>query len=311
MSRPDSVTLAFAGDVTLAAHFADEVGDSLSYPFAGLGWFGDADVTMVNLENAMTTGGTRQPKEFTFRGVAKYAKMLRSAGVDLVTIANNHIYDFGDDGLMDTIELLDSVGIRHVGAGSNMDSARAPVILTVKGIRIGFLGYLDSIRTVNLRFASADSPGPASWDPGDFLKDITGLRPRVDFIVVNVHWGVEKSHTPTPRQIDFAHRAIDAGADIIIGHHPHVLQGVECYRGRTICYSLGNFLFGGNSRNTYPTAVVKVSMAAASPESYDLKVLPIVVRRWQPRLAEGPEAEEILSDIGRYSEMFSGQVAGR
>lgn len=296
--------MVFAGDVTLSKYFAHDVGDNFSYPFAYMHWFGEADITMVNLETPMTAGGTRQHKEFTFHGRPKYGGMLKDAGVDLVTLANNHIFDYGKDGLLDTIELLDSLGIQHVGAGMNIDSARSPVIIEVRGMSIGFLGYLDSIRTNNLHFATPVSGGPARWDTSYFLQDIAKLKAQTNFVVVNVHWGVEKSRSPFHRQRELAHRAIDAGADLIIGHHPHVLQGIERYRGKVIAYSLGNFLFGGNSLSSYSTAVLKISIPASSPADAQASVIPVGAHHWQLSELKGMPALRILNTIKSYSMWF-------
>ena len=307
-ASPDSVTLMFAGDVTLADFFEREVGDSLSYPFARMKWFGDADLTMVNLENPMTLRGTRVEKEYNFRANPKYARLLHGSGIDLVTLANNHILDYGSEGVFDTIANLDSAEVRHVGAGLNLDAARKPVIVDINGLRIGFLGYLDSIRTRTLQFAGDSTAGPAGFTMDSLLQDIARLRDQADYIVINYHWGVEKSHETQQRQIDIAHRAIDAGADLIVGHHPHVLQGIERYKGKVIAYSLGNFIFGGNSHHSYATAVLRISIPVRSPSAYRARIIPVYVERWQPYALKGSGARRILRQVEDYSEIFPDNI---
>ena len=294
----------FAGDVVLANHFEEEVGDSLSTPFAKLRWFGESDITMVNLENPITTRGEVTPKEFNFRQHPKYTSMVRNAGIDIVTLGNNHIYDFGDAGVFDTIHDLDSLGIGHVGAGMNITEARKPVIREIRGMRIAFLGYLGFVKTSYLPSASATEAGPAIFTIANLKQDIAGLRGHADYIVVNIHWGVEKSHEPEERQIALAHAAIRAGADLIIGHHPHVLQGIERYRGKIIAYSLGNFIFGGKAINSYPTAVLKIELPSRRPARAQAAVIPVDIERWQASALQGAKADSVLREVRSYSEIF-------
>ena len=304
----DTVKLYFGGDVNFGLFFADKIHDDLSYPFDRMKWLGEADVAMVNLENAMTRRGKRQHKEFVFHTKPKYGQLLREARIGLVTLANNHIYDYGREGIFDTMELLDSLGIKHVGAGANIDSARSPVIVERKGLRVGFLGYMDSISTTNLYFAKARKAGPAVLNRGYLVEDIGKLKAKCDFVVINIHWGVEKSRTPLQRQIELAHAAIDAGADLIIGHHPHVLQGIEVYRGKVIAYSLGNFLFGGSSRESYPTALLKVTIPVRAIDSARCEIVPIYVDHWQPRAFEGTGGTGVIDTIRHYSREFEKSI---
>ena len=310
-AQPDTVTLYFAGDVTLANHFEEDVGDSFSYPFARMQWFSDADITMVNLENPITTRGMSVPKEFNFRAHPKYTRMLKDAGIDIVTLGNNHIYDYGDEGVFDTVENLDSLGIKHVGAGRNIEDARQPVIFNVKGIRIAYLGYLGFVKTSYPYFASTTKAGPSLFSIENLKEDIGKLHEVVDYIVVNMHWGVEKNHFPEEHQVYLAHEAIRAGADLIVGHHPHALQGIERYRGKIIAYSLGNFLFGGKADHSYSTVVLKVRIPTRMPLKARASVIPIYVKKWQPYAAEERKAKSILHQIRFYSDIFRDNIFRR
>jgi len=298
------LTMIFGGDVTLTGAFENDVGGDLSFPFQRSRWLGDVDITMVNFENPMTSRGNRIRKEYNFRCNPKYVTLLKDAGIDIVTLANNHVYDFGDEGVFDTIDLLDSAGIKHVGAGKNLASARSPFIFHARGKRIVFLAYLDSVRTSSLLFATDSTAGPANADLSAMQRDIQAIRDSADFIVVNLHWGIEKSREPTERQVELAHRLIDFGADLIIGHHPHRLQAIERYHGKVIAYSLGNFVFGGNRRNTYLTAALKITVDSLASRMATAQLVPVQVRKWQPLLLTGRRAAALVRYVKRCSSRF-------
>jgi poly-gamma-glutamate capsule biosynthesis protein CapA/YwtB (metallophosphatase superfamily) len=164
------------------------------------------------------------------------------------------------------------------------------------------------VKTSYLPSASPTQAGPALFSIDNLKKDIASMRGGADYIVVNIHWGVEKSHIPEERQISLAHAAIRAGADLIIGHHPHVLQGIERYRGKIIAYSLGNFIFGGKAINSYSTAVLKVSLPSRRPSHASPTVIPIDVERWQPFATQGQKADSVLQEIQSYSEIFRDNI---
>ncbi len=291
------VVMIFAGDVTLAQHIETAVGDRTEYIFQHWLSLKPYDVFMVNLENPITTSEERVKKEFNFKMPEKYIRILQHGGVNIVNAANNHLADYGRLGIYDTIRNLDSASIRYVGIGRNLREARTPVIKTINGRTIGFLGYHGGEDFA----ATTDSAGLAPRYKGYVVGDVRRLRPKVDYVVVNFHWGEELAEFPDEWQIDLAHTVVDAGADLIVGHHPHILQGVEIYNGATIAYSLGNFVFGGNSRHTYDTAVIRVVLSESNPV---VEVLPVTVARWQPRLAMGEHAERIVSTIQQRSSIF-------
>lgn len=297
LSQPkEPVVLLFAGDVTLDRHIERVAGEDPEYLFRG--WnVRPYDLFMVNLEHPITTSSSSIPKEFNFKMHPKYLRALQHAGITLVNAANNHVADFGLGGLFDTMQYLDSVGIGYVGIGKNLDEARKPFIVELKGWRVGFLGYHG-----NGRFsATTTRAGVAPRVEQHIIDDVRKLKPRVDFLVVNFHWGVELAEQPDEDQIRLAHRVVDAGADLIVGHHPHVLQGVERYNGATIVYSLGNFVFGGNSRHTYETAILKVVLSTGQPR---ITLVPVVVQEWQPRVADEQTAKRVKNLVQQRSAMF-------
>jgi poly-gamma-glutamate synthesis protein (capsule biosynthesis protein) len=291
------VTLLFAGDVTLADALELSLGNRTVGVFDN--WnVGGKDLFMVNLENPITNSLDTVPKEFNFRMHPKYVDALRRGSIDVVNLANNHTFDFGTAGLFETMRILDSVGIPYVGAGTNLDDSRQPLIYTLKGMRIGFLGFHGRGAVWN---ATPSKPGVAPRTEKVILKDVAKLRPLVDFLVVNFHWGTELAETPDRGQILLAHQTIDAGADLIVGHHPHVLQGIEEYRGKVIAYSLGNFVFGGNARANYETAILRVKISSNGNES---EIVPVEVRNYHPRLAAGKTSASVLRSVKERSKIF-------
>lgn len=298
-SNPDSVaTMVFTGDLNFADKFEQAAASSSIDVFAHWNRIGQYDLMMVNLENAITQSDDSVKKEFVFKMKAEYLSQFKSTGISIVNCANNHTADFGEDGILETIQALDSAEIHHTGIGKNLSDARRPVILSINGMQFGFLGY----GGVRAFIASKTHPGTTTRSSALILEDIKNLKAQVDYIIVNLHWGDELELKPDSNQITLAHRMIRAGADLIIGHHPHVLQGIEQYRKKVIAYSLGNFVFGGNSRSANcETAVLKVRFSQTSME---VETVPVVVRNWQPTRAEGNASKRIMNRIQERSKLF-------
>lgn len=293
-----TVTLMFSGDVTLADSFAEQVGTDYKWAFAQLDEYRQADLAMVNLENPLTKSTLALPdKQFNFKADPESVKVLTEGGVDLVTLGNNHAMDYQAEGLAETMSTLDQSSILHLGAGRDITEARRPEIVDVKGQRIAFLGYYGA----DLHAATDKAAGTNYADETRISEDIKAIRNQVDWIVVNYHWGEEKATHPADWQIELAHFTIDQGADVVVGHHPHVLQGAEIYKGRPIAYSLGNFIFGGNPRSDYDTAILKV---AVKDKQMKVEFLPIEVQKYQAKLATGDRGQEILNQIANLSSGF-------
>ena len=294
-----TVTLMFGGDVTLSDHFETVVGNDHTWAFEKLDEYREADVAMVNLENPLTRSTLRRPdKQFNFKADPEAVEVLTAGGVDIVNLANNHAMDYEAEGLIETLETLENSGIHAVGAGRDITEARRPEILEVKGQRIAYFGYYDA----DFHAADEDSPGTNPRYDERVAADIRAVRDRVDWIIVNFHWGVELAQYPGDWQIELARFTVEQGADLVVGHHPHVLQGAEIYRGRPIVYSLGNFIFGGNSRTDYDTAVLKVSLKA--DRKMKVEFLPVEVRQYQARVVRGRKGDDILQQVERLSRIF-------
>jgi len=260
------VTLLFSGDVTLGFHYEEYVNEQIEKGGkrdALYGWgfqkvapvTTKADLFVVNLECPFTSRGEKLPKNFNFRASPALIAALFAGGVDVVSLANNHLMDYGEVGLLDTLSALDAAKIAHFGAGRTLAAAREPAIVTVKGVRFAFLGYFflgDRNIEPPAVIATADTPGVAGHhDDLQLMKkwlaeDIAAAKARADVVIPFFHWGREGKQQPEPYQVELGRLAIDSGAAAVIGSHPHVLQGIEVYKGAVIAYSLGNFVFGGN-----------------------------------------------------------------
>ena len=202
----------------------------------------NADLTFGNLETPLLDGNPVGVNQMYFRADPRFAEGLSWAGFDVLSLANNHTTNFGVDGLDSTLSLLNEAGISYVGAGYDKSEAWSPIVKEVNGLKIAFLAYTDDVITLFNPVPNRSTV--ALMNLNSLQASVEELRPKVDLIVVSMHSGVEYNTTnPTSTQLEFAHTAIDAGADLVLGHHPHVLQPVEEYKGKLIFYSLGNFVF--------------------------------------------------------------------
>jgi poly-gamma-glutamate synthesis protein (capsule biosynthesis protein) len=261
---------------------------------------GGADATVVNLEGPVTTRGKKVPKRFNFRMLPAILSVLKSGGIDIAGIANNHIYDYGPRGLLDTISYLDSLGIRHAGAGRDWTDAHRPVIDTLGGRQIAFLAYYGGGEAPG---AGRAAPGVARRDLEQVCADIRKIRNEQNspYVVVMLHWGTELARAPDRAQVAFAHALIDSGADAVIGHHPHVLQGIERYGRGVIAYSLGNFIFGGNERDTYTTGLFEIRLGAGGAK---YAFIPVRIERWRASILTGMDSVAATGSMRRLSSRF-------
>jgi hypothetical protein len=304
-AKADSaIVMRFGGDLLLAGHYETAAGVNPDLAFEQFDLFRTDDISVVNLECPITTRGVPSEKPYTFRMSPSYTGALARAGIDVVNIANNHIFDYGIEGLFDTISYLDSSGVRHIGAGVTVEEALKPVIFALRGHRIGFLGY----------YAGGEAPSADDTIPGvnrrslrNVASGISDLRTRdsVDYVVVTFHWGKEKAEQPDPEQVWFAHETIDAGADAVIGHHTHVFSGIERYRKGVIVYSLGNFLFGGKSQNTYDTGAFEIRLGKKGAK---YSVIPIRVKKWKAHVLEGKGRSDFIDQIKERSSTFPASI---
>ncbi len=295
------VLMRFGGDCLLAGFYEEAAADSPDIAFAGFDLFRTDDFSLVNLESCVTLRGTATEKPYTFRTRPEFLAALRRAGVDLVSIANNHVYDYGDTGLYDTMAALEALGLPAIGAGRTETEAHAPHLVTLRGRTFAFLAYYRGTESPPAR---GNRPGVAERYLRLIARDIRTARRtlRADHVIVSLHWGKEKAEQPEPWQRRFARAVIDAGADAVIGHHPHVLQGIEQYRGKPIAYSLGNLIFGGNSRQDYDTAVLEL---AWDSRGVSTRILPVRVRGYRAVPLSGEDGERIIEHVQSLSRILN------
>ena len=249
-----SVTLSFAGDV----HFSelilrnyDKNGILAIVDDEMLSHMQKSDLFMLNHEFVFSNRGeAMEDKEYTLKNDPKYVNILQELGTDVVGIANNHILDFGQEAFLDTLDTLDGANIPYAGGGRNLSEASAPVVQTINGQTFAIFAATRVSPSANW-YAGKNHPGILqTYDATTLNKEIEDANGKYDHVIVFVHWGVERVEIPEDYQRSLAKGYIDAGADLIIGAHPHVLQGFEYYKGVPICYSLGNYLFGNRTGET-------------------------------------------------------------
>ena len=252
--------------------------------------FSEDDVTIANLETTFTDSNDKADKQFNFKAPSDYAKSLTLGSIEGVNLANNHIYDYKEKGFQDTKLALEKENINYFGEGSKW-------ITKIKEQSFGFLGY----RGWSLDKAFLDN----------LKKDITELKDNNSVVVINFHWGNENQYYPIPAQKELAHFAIDNGADIILGHHPHVIQGIEQYKNRIIAYSLGNFCFGGNSNpKDKRTFIFQSNLRFTNNNltSIGVRVIPCSISSvdyrndYCPTVLVGEAKTNLLSDLNKLSE---------
>jgi poly-gamma-glutamate synthesis protein (capsule biosynthesis protein) len=239
-----SVVIALMGDVMIGRLVNEKIKQfGFAYPWGNvLSLLEQADLRFLNLETTLTTSKEKVFKTFNFKSDPEHAGVLARAGINAVTIANNHIGDFGIKGMMETIEVLDKAGILHTGAGRNAVEAASPVYISCKNLRIALLGCTDNEASWN---AMEDYPGINYIETGNIEKlktQVNEVKNNADLLILSIHWGPNMRQKPSKEFIEFAHQAIDAGIDIIHGHSAHIFQGIEWYKNGLILYDSGDFI---------------------------------------------------------------------
>lgn len=307
VSSPVSLTLSVVGDCTLGTDETFDYDTSLNAYYENYGAdyflqnvkdiFSTDDLTIANFEGTLTDSDEREDKTFAFKAPASYASILTGGSVEAVNTANNHSHDYGDQSFDDTLAALDDAGIVHFGYDET-------AVMDVKGIKVGLVGIYELYDHLEREQQLKDNIAKVKADGAQL-------------IVVIFHWGNETETVPDSNQTTLGRIAIDEGADLVCGHHPHVLQGIETYKGRNIVYSLGNFCFGGNSspsdmdtmiyQQTFTidadgvkkdnvTNIIPCSISSAAYDGYN---------NYQPTPAEGDEATRILGKITERSSWIS------
>ncbi len=252
--EPSSALLAFAGDVMFSDPFLasyDKSGISAIADSEMLGFMQNADLFLINEEFPFSLRGeAMEDKQFTFRADPKYVEIFQELGVDIATVANNHALDFGRDAFCDTLDTLKNADITSIGGGYNLSEASAPAVRTIGGQTFAIFGATRVSPSATWYASDSQAGLFQTYDATLLNQKIAEAHTEYDHVIVFVHWGIEKNETPEDYQRSLAKGYIDAGADLVVGCHPHVLQGFEYYNGVPIIYSLGNYLFGNRDGDT-------------------------------------------------------------
>lgn len=296
----EEVSFVAVGDISYSRAVGRIVAKQkdINYPFLKISdYFKGADLVFGNLETPITEGREIFDFEMVFRSDLGTEQALKQAGFSILSLANNHTPNFGEQGLKDTFRYLDMAGIKHIGAGINEEEANQPVYIEKKGIKFAFLAYNDSDVVPASYEADNNHAGTAFMRIDKMTEAVKMAKQKADFVIVSMHSGIEYTGKPDNSQVNFAHAAVDAGADLIIGHHPHVVQMAEQYKGKYIFYSLGNFVFDQpQSQKTKEGLVVKVFFTKDGVNKISL--LPVVMENLaQPTMASGDEAKSILQGL--------------
>jgi len=296
------ISLAFVGDLLLGEYIQTWLTErGYDYPFDQARFhLSSAHITAGNLEMPITKRGTPADKTYVFKGDPAALEGLVNSGIDLVSLANNHTLDQGIEGLTDTIEHLDNAGIHHVGAGNDELEAYAPHYIEKNGIKVAYLAASHVLPVVEWKATKYQAGLAEAYATERIIAAIEDAKRNADIVVVLVHWGKERESSPIKSQVTLGHAFIDAGADIVVGSHPHVLQGFEQYNGKWIAYSLGNFVF-----SSYPVgkqAETGVLNAECSKDAHcEISFSPMKIINAQPTPLEGEEAKKLLSSLEEVS----------
>lgn len=301
---PVSLTVSAVGDCTLGTDETFDYSTSLNAYFDNYGSsyflqnvkpiFSADDLTIANFEGTLTESDAREDKTFAFKAPASFAKILTDGNVEAVTTANNHSHDYGEQGFTDTLNALEAEGITHFGYDET-------AVMDIKGVKVGLVGiyelkdHLERTQQVKDNIAKVKAEG-------------------AQLVIVIFHWGNEKEEVPDSNQMTLGRLAIDEGADLVCGHHPHVLQGIETYKGKNIVYSLGNFCFGGNSAPSDMDSMIFQQTFTITENGVQAdnitNIIPCSIsseygyNNYQPTPAEGEEARRIQNKIEERSAMI-------
>ena len=304
----NEVRLVAAGDLNLA-HWITPILDKhgKEYPYKYIkDYLLSSDLVFSNLEAPFCNDGKPYPKNFVFKVPEKHVNALKAGNINLVSLANNHILDYGIPCLESTVKLLEQEKINFAGAGINFENAHKPAIFEINKIKFAFFAYS---MTLPKYFFATDSTGGTAYPKRKILKDsIAYYNNKVDYIIVSFHWGQELTELPKEYQQNYAHWAIDYGADLILGHHPHVLQGIEKYKNKLIIYSLANFVFASYSNKAADS--ILLDLVFTKDEIKDIKVLPINVNnyevRFQPKKMKGEKKSKVINYLNQISQRLNG-----
>ncbi|MBW2985376.1 CapA family protein [Candidatus Woesearchaeota archaeon] len=314
MPEKEMITIGFAGDTMLGRLVNDHISlSNYSYPWGNImPILKETDLNIINLETTLTRSNKAVPKVFNSKADPEVIESLVRADIDVVNLANNHILDFSEEGLLDTISTLDKAEIFHVGAGLDITGAKEPIIITKHGITIGIIGYTDNEPEWE---AGMHNPGTNYVKVGDIYnvkKDIDKIRHEVDILIATIHWGPNMREHPSQAFVDFAHQMIDAGIDIIHGHSAHVFQGIEIYNKKLIMYDTGDFVNDYAVDPDLRNDRSFIFLVDINKEGIkEIRLIPTLISHMQVNHATATNYRESIERIKESSEKFGTHIEER
>ena len=278
------VNFCAVGDILLDRGIRKKIQEhGVDYPFEKISEFVKKyDLAFCNLECPVSARGISTGKIYCFRADTQFFTGVKNAGFNIFSLANNHIIDWGEKACMDTKEIIEKNSLHAIGVGKNQKDALNPIIIRRNGLRFAFLASVGIPLKGIIWPVSKTGPAQASLE--EIVKEVERMRTEVDFVIVSCHWGIEYQHSPTTYQVQWARRIVDAGADLVIGHHPHVLQSIEIYKNRFILYSLGNFVFDQRKQYQRQSGIFTCVFKKGSIDSASFH--PVMLEDFRPGFAE-------------------------
>ena len=298
MSSKENVSIAVTGDTMFARNMPNVLSLDSS-PFSGVSNVtSNVDLLLINFENAATYSGDALKGDVPLKCDPSYVPLAKGNNNTVASLANNHAFDYGITGMKDTISYLKEAGITPIGAGETEDEAHQAVVQDINGRKITILNYMDSNNFAEysydvMPYANGSSPGYSAYDSADAQKQIAENNDS-DLIIAYMHFGNEYSNSPNEDQVKIAHELIDYGADVVIGSHPHVTQGIEMYNGKPIFYSLGNFIFDQSNPATHIAYFVQIDLVGGTGEC---TVYPIYVSNYLPQYMDEESGNSLLNNL--------------
>ena len=294
----EDASIAVTGDVMFARKMPNVLSMDSS-PFSGVSDVtSNVDLLLINFENAATSSGDALKGDVPLKCDPGYVPLAKANNVTVAALANNHAIDYGITGMQDTLENLKSADITPMGAGNTEDEAHQAVVKDVNGRKVTILNYMDSENFAEysyeaMPYANGSNPGYSAYDSEDAQKQIAENNDS-DLIVAYLHFGNEYSNSPNENQVKIAHELIDYGADVVVGSHPHVTQGIEMYNGKPIFYSLGNFIFDQSNTATHSAYFVQIDLVNDTGEC---TVYPIYISNYLPQHMSPDDGTSLLSGL--------------
>lgn len=294
----EDASIAVTGDVMFARKMPNVLSMDSS-PFSGVSDVtSNVDLLLINFENAATSSGDALKGDVPLKCDPSYVPLAKANNVTVAGLANNHAIDYGITGMQDTLENLKSADITPMGAGNTEDEAHQAVVKDVNGRKVTILNYMDSENFAEysyeaMPYANGSNPGYSAYDSEDAQKQIAENNDS-DLIVAYLHFGNEYSNSPNENQVKIAHELIDYGADVVVGSHPHVTQGIEMYNGKPIFYSLGNFIFDQSNTATHSAYFVQIDLVNDTGEC---TVYPIYISNYLPQHMSPDDGTSLLSGL--------------